>query len=134
MTVDVDHFKNFNDSYGHEAGDELLKGLASVFRTYFRAEDMACRHGGEEFALILPDAARGAALNRAEELKSMASSLQVERNGHRLPHVTISIGIACYPQRTSAVNELIQLADKALYQAKEQGRDRVVTASLSVPA
>jgi diguanylate cyclase (GGDEF)-like protein len=128
MMVDVDHFKRFNDSFGHEAGDDLLRELARLLRAQLRAEDIPCRYGGEEFALILPEAAMEAALARAEDLRRTANNCQIQHRGTTLDRVSISIGVSCYPQHGTTGETLLRSADRALYRAKEEGRDRVVTA------
>jgi len=98
MMIDVDHFKKFNDSFGHEAGDTLLTQLAQLFGSQLRAEDIACRYGGEEFALILPEAVIESAQERAEQLRQSVSHAQIEYRGQVLEHVSVSIGVSCYPQ------------------------------------
>ena len=128
MMVDVDHFKRFNDSFGHEAGDALLLELARVFRAHLRAEDIPCRYGGEEFTLILPEAPLEAARERAEQIRRTASGSQIEYRGQTLKGISISIGVSCYPQHGTTGEALLRAADQALYRAKEEGRDRVVVA------
>jgi diguanylate cyclase (GGDEF)-like protein len=128
MMIDVDHFKRFNDSFGHEAGDALLCELARLFRAQLRAEDIPCRYGGEEFALILPEAPLEAARERAEQLRRIANESHIQHRGNTLERVSISIGVSCYPQHGSTGEDLLRSADQALYRAKEEGRDRVVVA------
>jgi diguanylate cyclase (GGDEF)-like protein len=128
MMIDIDHFKSFNDSFGHEAGDELLKELARLFRAQLRAEDIACRYGGEEFAMILPEASLEIACERAEQLRLTASSSDFQYRGSKLGSVTISVGVTCYPGHGTTQEALLRSADQALYRAKEQGRNRVVIA------
>ncbi len=128
MMVDVDHFKQFNDSFGHEAGDVLLQELARLFHNQLRAEDIACRYGGEEFTLILPEAPLESAAERAEQICRVARITEVQYRGKLLPNFSISIGLACYPQHGSTRDALLQAADRALYQAKQDGRDRSVVA------
>ncbi len=127
--ADVDHFKRFNDTFGHDAGDALLRELGQFLRNSFRGEDVVCRFGGEEFALILPDAQLIGALRHAEEICSKCAQLQVRHDQTLLGVVTMSIGIAAYPANGNTAEELIKAADAALYSAKESGRNRVVTAS-----
>src|ERR1051326_2279736 len=126
LMVDVDHFKKFNDSFGHEAGDLLLIELATVFRANLRAEDIACRYGGEEFTLILTETTLATGSERAELLREKVSSHRISYRGQQLPQVTISIGLSCYPENGDSVEALLRAADLALYQAKRDGRDRVV--------
>jgi len=128
MMLDVDHFKRFNDSFGHEAGDSVLRSLANVIRSLFRGEDVLCRYGGEEFALILPEASGEAIRQRAEQLRQAVRQTIAEYRGQALDRVTLSIGIASYPEHGATGDSLLRAADSALYRAKEQGRDRVVSA------
>jgi diguanylate cyclase (GGDEF)-like protein len=128
MMVDVDNFKRFNDTFGHEAGDVLLRELAHLLRAQLRAEDIPCRSGGEEFALILPEAPVEAARERAEHLRRTANESQIEHHGKTLGRVSISVGVSCYPQHGTTGEVLLRSADRALYRAKEEGRDRVIVA------
>lgn len=128
MMIDVDHFKRFNDTFGHDAGDTVLKDLAQLFRDRLRAEDIACRYGGEEFTMILPEANLEAVQQRAEQLRQAVETSHFNFHGESLGPVTISVGIACYPQHGSAVETLLRVAGRALYRAKEEGRNRVITA------
>jgi len=126
--LDVDHFKHFNDSFGHDAGDTLLCEIARVFRTTLRAEDIICRYGGEEFAMILPDAPLPSIQGRIEQLREKVRDTIAQHRGQPLDRVTVSIGIATYPEHGTTSETLLRAADAALYQAKAQGRDRVVLA------
>jgi diguanylate cyclase (GGDEF)-like protein len=128
MMIDVDHFKQFNDSFGHEAGDVLLQSLAQMFRSQLRAEDIACRYGGEEFTLILPEASLESAGERAQQLCRTARVTDVQYRGQILQRISISIGLACYPRHGSTREALLGAADAALYRAKDEGRDRVISA------
>jgi diguanylate cyclase (GGDEF)-like protein len=128
MMVDVDHFKQFNDSFGHEAGDILLQELAQLFRAQLRAEDIACRYGGEEFTLILPELPLELAQERAEQLCRAIRMTDIQYRGKTLRRVTISVGLACYPRHGSTRDALLRAADTALYRAKDEGRDRVIVA------
>lgn len=130
MMLDVDHFKRFNDHFGHEAGDALLQALGSYLQTSVRGEDIACRYGGEEFALILPDTSLAVAEHRAEELRRGVKGLAIQHQGQPLGEVTVSIGVASMPEHGDDGVDLLRAADAALYQAKADGRDRVVLASL----
>ena len=128
VMCDVDHFKSFNDSYGHEAGDVVLQELARLMEESIREEDLVCRYGGEEFLLIFSDITQETAKERAEEF------LQKVRN-HKIPYqvtqfrVTMSAGVAVFPEHGQDIQDVVSAADAALYQAKEDGRDRVVSAS-----
>lgn len=131
IIIDVDHFKSFNDTHGHEAGDKLLRELGSFLKKYTRGEDIACRYGGEEFTLILPEASVGDTRKRAEELrKGVKERLRVKHNG-KFHKITISLGVAVYPLHGPSADEALNSADMALYRAKAEGRDRVIVASLA---
>ncbi|HUF37340.1 MAG TPA: diguanylate cyclase [Anaerolineales bacterium] len=125
LMLDIDHFKAFNDSHGHAAGDAVLSALGQYLRRSLRASDIACRMGGEEFALILPDAEPDAVRERAEEIHSGLHNLNVEFDGMVLGPISISVGIAVFPVHGETPEELLHAADSAMYQAKRAGRDRV---------
>ena len=129
LMLDIDHFKQFNDSFGHEAGDTLLKALGESLRANTRTEDIACRYGGEELTLILPDAGPEDAMRRADQLREAIKQLDVRSRGSTLGAVTVSIGIASNPIHATDAAGLLYLADQALYLAKHQGRDRAVMAT-----
>jgi diguanylate cyclase (GGDEF)-like protein len=128
ILADLDHFKHFNDTYGHAAGDALLAGLGTLLRARTRVQDEACRYGGEEFIILLPDAPLTATARRAEELREEVRRLQVDHHGRRLGSLSVSLGVAVFPDHGRTAEELLQSADAALYRAKEEGRDRVVVA------
>jgi len=128
IMLDLDHFKSFNDSHGHEAGDLLLRVLGDYLLTHVRAEDIACRYGGEEFLVILPEASPAMSRSRAEELWRGVQGLHVNFHGELLRGTTASFGVAVFPGHGSTMAELLRAADTALYAAKRQGRDRVETA------
>jgi diguanylate cyclase (GGDEF)-like protein/PAS domain S-box-containing protein len=134
VMCDIDHFKTFNDSFGHAAGDAVLVELARFLKRSLRAEDIVCRYGGEEFVLILPD---GASLedvrDRADQLRSAIRDLRIPFHGQTLA-ITLSMGVACCPGHSSDAGELLRTADEALYRAKQEGRDRVVVGACPVPA
>ncbi len=125
MMLDVDHFKRFNDTHGHPGGDALLAGFGQLLQTLSRQEDIACRYGGEEFTLILPEASPQAALERAEQIREAVHALRVQHLGKDLPAVTVSIGLACFPADGGDPETLVSHADRALYRAKARGRNRV---------
>jgi diguanylate cyclase (GGDEF)-like protein/PAS domain S-box-containing protein len=131
MMLDLDHFKKFNDTYGHEAGDAVLRETASFLVRSIRAEDFVCRYGGEEFVVVLPTADLRVAGLRAEAVRSRLRELVVVHQGHSLGMVTASIGVAAVPQHGTTEKDLLQAADAALYRAKKAGRDRVVLGELS---
>lgn len=134
MMVDVDHFKQFNDTFGHEAGDVVLREVAENLRMGVRGEDIACRYGGEEFVIIMPEISGPAAMERAELLRQRVEQLAPRFHGQPLRQVTISIGLALSPQHSDVSEQLLRAADRALYAAKHRGRNRVVLADSSVLA
>jgi diguanylate cyclase (GGDEF)-like protein len=127
IMIDLDQFKQFNDTFGHDMGDKLLTTFGDFIKTIVRKDDVACRWGGEEFFLILPGASLNVVRERAEAIRSGTKQLQVP-NGQPHRPVTISVGIAIYPEHGSTKDELIRAADQAMYRAKKGGRDRVVNA------
>jgi diguanylate cyclase (GGDEF)-like protein len=129
IMLDIDHFKEFNDSFGHAAGDELLRSLGAAMREHLRAGDVACRYGGEEFLLILPEAGLEVTCRRAEQLRLHVKQMALSHLNKPLEPVSISLGVAVFPDHGQVPDELIKSADAALYQAKRQGRDRVVSAA-----
>lgn len=126
IMLDIDHFKTFNDTFGHDAGDTLLRELGSSLQTYIRGEDVACRYGGEEFILILPDTTLDAARQRAEQLRAAVKELAIQHRSRRLKSVTISAGVALFPDHGTTADAVLRAADLALYKAKAEGRNRVV--------
>jgi len=124
LFLDIDHFKRINDTRGHAEGDEVLKGIAAVMTATVRAVDLVCRHGGEEFAVVLPSTELGAAANVAERLRKAVAAQPMGRHGD-IP-VTVSVGVAAFPDDGTFAEELLKAADTRLYRAKETGRDRVV--------
>ena len=125
IMIDIDHFKRFNDVYGHSTGDLVLKEVGTYLLTQIRQYDVACRYGGEELVIVMPDASIENTVIRAEEIRNGIKKLQLEDNGRQLEAITVSIGVSCFPDDGTNTEELIKIADKALYRAKEQGRDRV---------
>jgi diguanylate cyclase (GGDEF)-like protein/PAS domain S-box-containing protein len=128
IMIDLDHFKYFNDTFGHEAGDLLLKELGTLLRGNIRGEDIACRYGGEEFTLILPEGTREVTRQRADFYKEAIQRLDVHYRGHPLGRITASMGVAIFPEHGRTGKALIEAADKALYQSKNAGRDQVTMA------
>jgi diguanylate cyclase (GGDEF)-like protein/PAS domain S-box-containing protein len=131
IMIDIDHFKNFNDTHGHAAGDALLRELGRLLQSHIRGGDVACRYGGEEFLLIMPDASLEAAHQRAVLLQQEAKKLRVQDAGQSLDGITLSLGVAIYPEHGRSIDSVLRAADAALYRAKQEGRDRVVVAESS---
>lgn len=123
--LDVDFFKRFNDDYGHEAGDEVLRALGQALQENARAGDLVCRFGGEEFTAVLPGAPVEAAREWGERLRARLRRVEVKSGGRALPPVTVSLGLAVHPQHGADRETLLQAADLALYEAKHAGRDRI---------
>ena len=121
--LDVDHFKKYNDTHGHPAGDEVLKKVARILQVTAREVDCVARYGGEEFCLMLPETPVAGAMKLAERIRTRMAA---EQNPGE--NVTLSIGVASLPVNGDTPDEVIEAADEALYQAKREGRDRVVQA------
>ncbi len=128
MMIDMDHFKRFNDEYGHEAGDYVLKQLGITLRQSIRREDIPCRYGGEEFVLVLPDSSLEDTAARAQDLCERTRRLDLRHADRPLGTATVSIGVSSFPDHGDAGEDLLAAADQALYRAKSGGRDRVVVA------
>ena len=126
--LDIDHFKAFNDGCGHAAGDQMLRSIGGLVLDHLRAGDIACRYGGEELLLILPEASIEAAAHRAEDLRTRAKKLEVMHLETPLGPVTVSLGVAVYPAHGRTRDALLAAADASLYRAKQDGRDRVAVA------
>jgi diguanylate cyclase (GGDEF)-like protein len=129
IMMDVDHFKAFNDANGHDAGDEVLRHVAHVLKRHIRAEDVACRYGGEEFLVVLPGCVIDDAYSKAEAIREAIAQLNVICRGSALARITLSLGIACYPEDGERMEDLIAGADAALYQAKSRGRNCITASS-----
>jgi two-component system, cell cycle response regulator len=130
LMIDLDHFKEVNDRFGHQVGDEVLSGVAERLRTATRAPDVVARYGGEEFVVLLPGTGYEGAMTTAERIRKAvgATALPVSgRDVHEL-RVTCSIGVVTHPQHGRTVAALVRGADAAMYAAKTQGRNRVVGA------
>ena len=132
MMIDLDHFKLFNDNFGHDAGDYVLKAVSQVLKDSLRQEDIACRYGGEEFCIVCPSTNEQQALLIAKRISKGIKALELNMNQLSLGTVTTSIGIAIYPNHAETMDEVIKVADEALYLAKQNGRDRVEVSTLTV--
>ena len=130
LFLDLDHFKRFNDTFGHHAGDMVLQTLADLFRNFFRSTDLCCRYGGEEFAIILPESSSQDAVLRADALRAEVKNLRLKYKKESLGSLTISAGVAAFPEHGSTSEELLKIADQCLYESKSRGRD-IVTVALS---
>jgi diguanylate cyclase (GGDEF)-like protein len=128
IMIDLDHFKYFNDNFGHEAGDLLLKELGALLRGSIRGEDIACRYGGEEFTLILPEGTGAVTRQRAEYFREAIQRLDIHYRGRPLGKITASMGVSVFPDHGRTAKALIEAADRALYRSKNAGRDRVTLA------
>jgi diguanylate cyclase (GGDEF)-like protein len=128
IMIDLDRLKTLNDTFGHSLGDEALRMLSKIMKVRIRASDIACRYGGDEFTLILPEVSLENAILRMDELREDAKYIKIQHQGKTLTPITLSIGIAMFPEHGSTQEGLLKAADEALYRAKKGGRDRVVTA------
>lgn len=124
IMMDIDNFKSFNDTYGHQLGDEVLKNVAQVAKKNTRAEDVSARYGGEEFVVILPEADTRQAMIAAEKIRASVAALEIPYEDKKL-HVTISLGVSTYPEHASEKEALIHAADNALYTSKRNGKNCV---------
>ena len=128
IMVDIDHFKQINDLHGHAAGDAVLVQVSNLLLTHVRSSDVICRYGGEEFILVLPEATRKITQMRAEQIREDTRRLQVQHEGQTLEAITLSLGVAVFPEHGSTYDAILRAADSALYRAKRDGRDRVSVA------
>jgi diguanylate cyclase (GGDEF)-like protein/PAS domain S-box-containing protein len=128
IMLDVDNLKQFNDTWGHAAGDEILRELGSLLLRQIRGEDIACRYGGDEFILVLPDASREVTRERAELICEYAKQFHLQFDGQNLAAVTLSLGVAVSPEHGVTSTGILRAVDAALYRAKHEGRGQVVVA------
>lgn len=128
VMLDIDHFKRFNDTFGHEAGDVVLREVGLLIKNSIRASDIACRYGGEELMLLLPDASIEITRQRAEQIREAIAHLSVHYHRQALGMITLSAGVAAFPIHGPTGEAVIRMADTALYRAKAAGRDRVMVA------
>jgi diguanylate cyclase (GGDEF)-like protein/PAS domain S-box-containing protein len=129
LMLDLDHFKRFNDTFGHDAGDALLREWGGFLQVRVRYEDIVCRLGGEEFAIVLPDASLESAQEVAQRICDDARSLTISHRGNQVGPISVSIGVAAFPVHSADVETLLHTADQALYRAKSAGRDQVAIAT-----
>lgn len=132
IMMDIDHFKDFNDTHGHPAGDQLLHELGLLLKSHIREADIACRYGGEEFVLLMPGAPFEITCLRAQQLIDKVRNMHFAYQGIAMESITISAGVASYPQHGHTGQEVLEAADVALYQAKAAGRNQMVSAALIV--
>ena len=128
IMLDVDDFKRFNDTYGHGAGDAILRELGSLLSRHVRGEDVVTRYGGDEFIIVVPEASRTVTRQRAELICQDAKKFHLQFEGQTLEAVTLSFGVAVFPEHGSTSNILLKSADAALYRAKREGHGRIVVA------
>lgn len=128
IMADLDHFKRFNDTLGHDAGDALLRALGGLLQHHIRTSDIACRYGGEEFTVILQDVSPEAVHERAEKIRQAAQQMRVAHGEQVLEGITLSLGVAVFPANGATPERVLQAADLALYRAKQDGRNRVCVA------
>lgn len=128
ITPSVGHFKRFNDDFGHDVGDSVLKEVGNLLRRSTPTEDIACRYGGEEFVVIMPEAPLEMAAARAEPVRERVEQLTLAPRGQTLRRVTISVGAASYPVHGAGVQGVLRAADATLYESKAGGRNRVTLA------
>ena len=129
IVMDLDHFKQLNDTYGHDAGDHVLQRMGDLLRSATRSGDIPCRLGGEEFGVILPGASLDNARNRAESIRTAFNAMVVDFDGVRISPMTLSAGVAALSPHDAEWARALSLADKALYTAKQAGRNRVIAAT-----
>lgn len=128
LMIDIDHFKRFNDTFGHDAGDAVLKEIAAFLQQNIRGGDIACRYGGEEFTIIMPGATIETSALRANTLLDGVRHIHIKHKGQSVGNITLSIGVAIIPEHGNDSNTVMQAADTALYKAKHEGRDRICIA------
>ena len=133
LMLDLDHFKRFNDDFGHDAGDTALREAANVFVESVRTSDVVSRVGGEEFLVILPGASLEATFRKSEAIREELKGLELFHRGRRLPPLTFSAGVAAFPGNGETPEALLRAADTALYEAKHAGRDRTISAGAPPP-
>ena len=131
VAIDIDRFMLFNDKFGHIAGDTLLKALGASLQKNIRSCDIACRYGGQKFILILPESNPSDIRDRANKIRLAVKDLRIEDRGEILDPISISLGLAYFPEHGLTGKALIEASELALQEAKAQGRDRIVTAEIT---
>jgi diguanylate cyclase (GGDEF)-like protein len=126
IMVDIDHFKRFNDTFGHAMGDAVLRAIGELMKQHFRSSDVACRYGGEEFIIVLPEITLEGARKRAEALRLAVHGLKTRQDGKMLGQISVSLGLAMLPQDGTRAAALVAAADAAMYEAKQRGRNQLV--------
>jgi diguanylate cyclase (GGDEF)-like protein len=126
IMFDIDRMKPINDTYGHDAGDLLLRSLGGLMLNSFRGEDVACRYGGDEFTIVLPEASLVDVWRRAEQLRENVKKLDIKYEGRSVGAITLSIGVAAYPDHGLTAERVLLAADAASYASKSDGGDRIV--------
>jgi diguanylate cyclase (GGDEF)-like protein len=129
IMVDLDHFKRINDSFGHPAGDYVLSAVSALLRIHIRSSDIVCRYGGEEFALVVPEASLVSMQRRAEEIRAAIARLELRYGERPLGRITASLGVALFPDHADGPDSVLQAADEALYAAKDAGRDCTIVST-----
>ena len=125
IIIDIDFFKKFNDSYGHQVGDAVLRTVAQILKKNTRATDYVCRYGGEEMSIILPQTSKNEAMINAQRICDAVAKTSLKVSNTKSCNITISLGVSAYPQDGDTAQKIIECADKALYYAKEHGRNQV---------
>ena len=125
IILDIDFFKKFNDTFGHQAGDAVLRQVAHTLKKNVRATDIVCRYGGEEMSIILPNTPKDEAYTTAQKICERVASNKIKLSNDKESNVTISLGVATFPHDGSTPSEIIDCADKRLYNAKHNGRNQV---------
>jgi diguanylate cyclase (GGDEF)-like protein len=125
VMLDLDHFKQFNDTFGHDAGDLVLRELGKLLRTVLRQSDILFRYGGEEFVLVFPDSSLTDTWKRVDEIRVLVKGLKIRHDDRLLGTITVSAGVATAPEHGSTTHDLLRSADDAMFAAKQGGRDRL---------
>ena len=125
IILDIDFFKKFNDQYGHQIGDEVLRTVSNILKKNTRTTDYVCRYGGEEMSIILPQTSKTEALINAQRICDAVANTPLKISNNKEVNITISLGVSTFPENGESPQKLIEYADQALYNAKENGRNQV---------